>query len=312
MVSSLIDEKHMIKIPRPCPVCRAGADQASLFLENSIDPAKLSGFSFSSRKAPEYMSHRLVQCAVCDLVYADQPPDADELARAYHLANYDSSEEANDAAAAYALAARQALAQLKQHRCALEIGTGTGIFLDCLKSEGFTELVGVEPSSAAIQAAPEHRRAWIREGVFEEADFQPESFDLVCCFMTLEHVRDPRVIAAAALRLLRPGGVFVAVTHDYRSPVNRFLGKRSPIIDIEHMQLFSASSVRQLLEDAGYKKITVTSFVNRYRLGYWLRLAPLPAGIKSSIARGLHMLGLDGIKLGMNVGNLFVAGFKNG
>lgn len=302
----------MMNIPRPCPVCHAGADQASLFLENSIDPAKLSGFSFSSRKAPEYMSHRLVQCAVCDLVYADQPPDADELARAYHQADYDSSEEANDAAAAYTLAAQPALKQMKARQRALEIGTGTGIFLDCLKSEGFTELVGVEPSSAAIKAAPEHRRTWIREGVFEEADFQPESFDLVCCFMTLEHVRDPRVIAEAALRLLRPGGVFVAVTHDYRSPVNRLLGKRSPIIDIEHMQLFSAPSVRQLLEGSGYEKVTVNAFVNRYRLAYWFRLAPLPAGFKSGITRILRMLGIDRIRLGMNVGNLFVAGFKHG
>lgn len=312
MVSSLFDGNHMTKIPRPCPVCHAGADQASLFLENSIDPAKLSAFSFSSRKAPEYMSHRLVRCAVCDLVYADQPPDAEELAHAYHQADYDSSEEANDAAMAYSLAAQPSFFKLKQRHSALEIGTGTGVFLDCLKSEGFTQLVGVEPSSAAIQAAPEHRQAWIREGVFDEADFQPESFDLVCCFMTLEHVRDPRVIAEAALRLLRPGGAFIAVTHDYRSPVNRLLGKRSPIIDIEHMQLFSNASVTRLLEGAGYKDITVSAFVNRYRMGYWLRLAPLPAVLKAGIARAFDTLGMGHIKLGMNVGNLFAAGFKRG
>lgn len=302
----------MTTLPRPCPVCQAGADQTRLFLENSIDPSKLSSFSFSSRKAPEYMSYRLIQCAICDLVYADQPPAADELAHAYHQADYDSSEEANDAAAAYILAAQPALAQMKQRFSALEIGTGTGIFLDFLKIEGFAELVGVEPSSAAIQAAPEHRRSWLREGVFEEADFQPESLDLVCCFMTLEHVRDPRIIAEAALRLLRPGGAFIAVTHDYRSPVNRLLGKRSPIIDIEHMQLFSKASVRQLLQDAGYQNITVNTFVNRYRLGYWLRLVPLPAGLKSAIARLLELTGLDHCKLGIPVGNLFVAGFKRG
>ncbi|RYG10453.1 MAG: class I SAM-dependent methyltransferase, partial [Burkholderiales bacterium] len=170
------------------------------------------------------MCHRLMRCTVCDLVYADQPPPAQELAQAYHQAEYDSSQEANDAAAAYRVAAQQALDRLPRQTSALEIGTGTGIFLECLKQAGFEELVGVEPSSAAIQAAPEHRRAWIREGVFEESDFAPESFDLVCCFMTLEHVRDPRVIAGAAFRLLRPGGAFIAVTHDYRSPVNRLLG----------------------------------------------------------------------------------------
>ena len=302
----------MTPVTRPCPVCHAGAERARLFLEENIDPSQLSAFSFSSRKAPEYMSHRLVRCTVCDLVYADQPPAAEELARAYHQAEYDSSEEADDAAAAYIRAAKSALARLPRHASALEIGTGTGIFLDCLKQEGFETLVGVEPSSAAIQAAPEHRRAWIREGVFEEGDFAPESFDLVCCFMTLEHVRDPQVIAQAALRLLRPGGAFIAVTHDYRSPVNRLLGKRSPIIDIEHMQLFSAASVRRLFEGAGYEAVSVKAFVNRYRLGYWLRLAPLPAPLKSVIARLLEATGLTRAKLGVNVGNLFTAGFKHG
>ena len=43
------------------------------------------------------MCHRLVQCPTCDLIYADQPPDAVELAHAYHLAEYDSADEASDA-----------------------------------------------------------------------------------------------------------------------------------------------------------------------------------------------------------------------
>jgi len=302
----------MTTAPRPCPVCHANHMHARLFLENSIDPSRLSEFSYSSRKVPEYMSHRLVQCVVCDLVYADQPPEADTLARAYHQADYDSADEANDAAVAYISAAQPTLAQLPQRHRVLEIGTGTGIFLDCLKQQGFTELVGVEPSLAAINAAPAHRRGWIREGVFDEGDFESASFDLVCCFMTLEHVRDPRFIAEATLRLLRPGGAFIAVTHDYRSLVNRLLGKRSPIIDIEHMQLFSAASVRQLFEGAGYEKVVVKAFSNRYRLSYWLRLAPIPPTLKSGIVRILGTTGLDEAKLGLNVGNLFVAGFKHG
>lgn len=301
----------MTTTSRSCPVCGSSPSTARAFLENSIDPSRLSEFSFSSRKVPEYMSHRLVQCTTCDLVYADQPPAADVLAQAYHQADYDSSEEADDAAAAYIRAAHPALAQLRQRHRVLEIGTGTGIFLECLKQHGFSDMVGVEPSVAAIEAAPVHRREWIRESVFVEGDFEPASFDLVCCFMTLEHVRDPRLIAQAALRLLRPGGAFIAVTHDYRSLVNRLLGKRSPIIDIEHMQLFSAASVRHLFEGAGYESVAVKAFVNRYRLNYWLRLAPLPSALKSGIARVFDVLGLGQAKLGLNVGNLFVAGFKH-
>lgn len=295
---------------RPCPVCHAGFDQAKLFLEQNIDPAKLSGFSFSSRKEPEYMCQRLVQCADCDLVYADQPPAENDLAHAYHVADYDSSEEANDAAASYIRAIRPTLGALAQRQSALEIGTGTGIFLECLSREGFTRLVGVEPSSAAIAAAPKYRRAWIHEGMFNEKDFAPESFDLICCFMTMEHVHDPDIIARSAFRLLRPGGAFVTVTHDYRSAVNRLLGKRSPIIDIEHMQLFSERSVRRLFENTGYADVTVQAFVNTYALKYWMRLAPLPRGIKSATLGLLAATRVENIKLGLNVGNLITAGFK--
>lgn len=295
---------------RSCPVCHTGSEQAKLFLKKNIDSAKLSGFSFASRKEPEYMCHQLVQCPHCDLVYADQPPAENELAHAYHVAAYDSSEEASDAAASYIHAIRPTLAALAGRQTALEIGTGTGIFLECLSHEGFSTLVGVEPSSAAIAAAPAYRRTWIREGMFDENDFAPESFDLICCFMTMEHVRDPNIIAHSALRLLRPGGAFVTVTHDYRSPVNRLLGKRSPIIDIEHMQLFSNRSVRHLFESAGYSDVTVKAFVNTYALRYWMRLAPLPRSIKSTLSNLLTSTGLNNIKLGINVGNIIAAGFK--
>lgn len=295
---------------RPCPVCNSGSDNVKLFIEHNIDPARLSRFSFASRKEPEYMCHRLVQCTNCDLVYADRPPAADELAHLYNVAEYDSSEEANDAAAAYIRAIKPTLDKLARRQRVLEIGTGTGIFLEYLSREGFEELLGVEPSSSAIAAAPEYRRAWIREGIFQEKNFVPNSFDVVCCFMTMEHVHDPKVVAIAAYNLLRSGGAFVIVTHDYRSPVNRLLGKRSPIIDIEHMQLFSERSVRHVFTSTGYSDISVNAFVNRYALRYWIRLAPLPRTVKSVLSSSMAHTKLGKIKIGLNVGNIITVGFK--
>ncbi len=252
----------------------------------------------------------MVRCRTCDLVYADEPPALEDLAQSYHTASYDSSEEANDAANSYALAIKPILQQLRRRETALEIGTGTGIFLEHLKLAGFTELIGVEPSSAAIEAAPETRRAWIREGMFEERDFKPESIDLICCFMTMEHVRDPQELSEAVLRLLRPGGAFVTVTHDYRSPINRLLGKRSPIIDIEHLQIFSRRSIRESFVRAGFEDISVESFVNNYSLRYWLRLSPIPSGLKKLLEKMIVSLKLSGQHFGMNVGNTIAAGFR--
>ena len=148
--------------------------------------------------------------------------------------------------------------------------------------------------------------------MFDETAFAPATFDLICCFMTMEHVRDPNAIARAALRLLRPGGAFVTVTHDYRSLVNRLLGKRSPIIDIEHMQLFSKRSIANLLERTGYSAISTRAFVNTYSLRYWTRLMPLPRPVKQSVLKLTGAVGMDRVKLGFNVGNMIAAGFKDG
>jgi SAM-dependent methyltransferase len=268
-------------------------------------------FSYASRKTPEYMNLNLVQCLRCDLVYADEPPSQDDLAHAYHVADYDSPEEADDAAATYIHAMQPLLKTLPRRESALEIGTGTAALLQHLAEQGFTELVGVEPSSAAIAAAPRHRRSWIQQGVFEEEDFAPESFDLICCFMTMEHLLDPKAVALAVFRLLRPGGAFVTVTHDYRGWLNRTLGKRSPIIDIEHMQLFSDSSIRTLFETAGYRDIHVQRLVNRYAFSYWWRLAPAPGPTKRAVAKVAQVGHFDRVKLGLNVGNTLASGVKH-
>jgi len=297
---------------RACPVCGASSDAATLFIEENIDQAKISGFSYASRKAPEYMCHRLVRCGVCDVVYVSTPPAQEDLAEAYHMAEYDSSEEAQDAALAYMKAMASVLAKLGARDSVLEIGSGTGVLLEMLAGRGFSRLVGVEPSSAAIAAAPAHRRAWLKEGIFHEADFEPQSFDLICCFMTMEHVHDPLETALSAKRLLKPGGAFVTVTHDYRSVVNRLLGRKSPIIDIEHMQIFSEKSIRALFGRCGYEDVSARPFFNTYSLSYWTRLAPLPTGLKTAAGDVLKATKLNRVKLAVNVGNTMTAGFQGG
>jgi len=295
---------------RSCPVCGAGSGESRSFLRPNIDPSRLGEFSYAARKTPEYMNVNLVQCLRCDVVYADEPPNRDDLAHAYHIADFDSAEEAEDAAAAYMLALKPVIQKLPRRQSVLEIGTGTGVLLENLGDQGFTELVGVEPSAAAIDAAPQHRRAWIRHGVFEECAFAPGTFDLVCCFMTMEHVLDPRGVALEAFRLLRPGGAFVAVTHDYRGRLNRALGRRSPIIDVEHLQLFSEASIRTLVETTGYRDVRVQRFVNRYAFRYWWRLAPAPGLVKQAVGKVAEGVHLGGVRIGLKVGNFMTSGVK--
>jgi SAM-dependent methyltransferase len=301
---------HASLAARACPLCGAGGDRAEPFLRDTRDEGRITAYSFASRKTPEYMSHAMVRCRDCDLAYVDRPPSAGTLAESYHDAGYDSAREAEDAADAYLRAIRPVLARLPTGGSALEIGTGTASFLERLRGAGFSTLVGVEPSLAAIAAAPAHRRDWIREGIFAGEDFAPASFDLITCFMTLEHVPDPGALVKAAHRLLRPGGAFVAVTHDRRAWLNRLLGARSPIVDIEHMQLFSADSSRALLAYNDYLDVGGHSFRNAYAPSYWLRLLPMPAGAKRGLTSIAQRSGIDRCRIPVNVGNFMSWGFR--
>lgn len=311
MMNASANNADAVHALRTCPICRDPSVATRGFLKNSVRADALTGASFASRKLPEYMSHAMVQCTGCDLVFVDQPPSQEELAENYHAADYDSSEEAEHAADSYAQAIAHVVQQLSGRlNDALEIGTGTGAFLARLKDAGFEHVVGVEPSVSAIAAAPTERRPWIREGIFEERDFAPESFDLITCFMTLEHVREPGDMVESALRLLRPGGAFVGVTHDYRGWVNRLLGARSPIVDIEHMQLFSAQSSRALLSTRGFEMVGAKAFSNAYRPSYWMRLVPMPSGTKQKLIGAVKRTPLDAQRIPFNVGNTMSWGYK--
>jgi SAM-dependent methyltransferase len=283
-----------------------------LFLEQSFDPARMNDFTFASRKTPEFMSYELVTCGECKTVYALSAPPSQALAGAYHTAQYDSAEEAKLAADTYLKSLSPYLSTLSSFTRALEIGTGTGVFLSLLKQAGFAEVMGIEPSHAAIEAADPRIRPFIREGIFSERDFQAGSFDLICCFQTLEHVSDPRNLVESCARLLRQGGVLALVTHDYRAPINRLLGRRSPIIDVEHLQLFCRLSLDQLLSEAGLEVVCIRSISNLYPIRYWLRLAPLPGGFKAAVLKALSTFGVAELRIGLNVGNLISVGCKPG
>lgn len=296
--------------PRACPIC-GSTDASLLFAEQQLDFGALDEHAFSSRKHPEHMRLRLVQCPVCDLAYASPIPSRDALARAYDNAAFDSAEEARYAAATYAHELRDVIARLPERCGALDIGTGEGAFLGQLQKLGFTEIGGVEPSRAPIEAAALDVQPLIEHGVFRPDIREPESLSLVTCFQTIEHVPDPAEMIRDAVALLRPGGVFALVCHDRRGRLNRLLGMRSPIIDLEHMQLFSQRSVERLLRRAGLSEIAQRPIRNRYPIRYWARLMPLPQRLRPGFASALERSGIASRSLTLPVGNRLAWGVRS-
>lgn len=294
---------------RSCPICGSD-DESRVFAEAEFDADRLDAFAFSSRKTPEYMRHRLIECPGCDLVYATPLPHREMLANAYRAADFDSADLARRAAGTYARVLPALLRKLPDLDGALDVGTGDGAFLEHLLIHGCTHVFGVEPSAAPIRAARRAVRPLIRHDIFRPEDFEAGRHALITCFQTIEHVADPTAFARGAFGLLKPGGVVYLVCHNRRGLLNRALGLKSPIMDIEHMQLLSPTSARLLLERAGFTDVSVRPIVNTYPLAYWLRLAPLPPRWKR-VALGLcRRSGVGRLPVPMAVGNLAVIGFK--
>ncbi len=292
---------------RGCPTC-GSTDDSKVFAEQRLDFAALDEHAFASRKRPEHMRLRLVACPVCDLIYASPVPSPEALANAYDVAAFDSAEEARYAAASYADALAGLIATLPDRSGALDIGTGEGAFLAELLELGFTEVGGVEPSRAPIEAADPAVAGLIEHDIFRAGTRPPGSLSLITCFQTIEHVPDPAALVREAAAMLKPGGIFVLVCHNRRAPLNRLLSMRSPIIDIEHMQLFSPRSVDELLRRGGLQGVGHRTIRNRYPMRYWARLLPLPEKPHALVSKGLERSGLASRPLSVGVGNMLAWG----
>ena len=295
-------------ILRACPLC--GADDFKVLAEATIDEGRLTDSAFASRKLPEYMHSRMVECNLCGMLYANPVLRPETLADAYKEASFDSGAESRLAAITYRALLDPHLTALPSRRSALDIGAGDGAFVEELLGLGFEDVIGVEPSIAPIEAANPAIRGYLKCGIFAAEQFTAESLDLITCFQVIEHVWDPVKITRDALALLKPGGLFFLVAHDRRAFSARLMGTKSPIFDIEHLQLFDSRTGTSLLRNVGFDAIKVSSVQNRYPVDYWLKLFPIPRPLKSAMRRLAELSGIGKLLLSLPAGNLAVVGQK--
>jgi 2-polyprenyl-6-hydroxyphenyl methylase/3-demethylubiquinone-9 3-methyltransferase len=159
------------------------------------------------------------------------------------------------------------------HTRALDYGCGNGSFAGWLAAQGFNT-VGVDISESGIELA---RRA------VPSAEFTLDNslenllrlgpFDLVTCIEVIAHCYNPSNDLKKMFLCLRPGGTLVLATpyHGYAKNLAMALtGNLERHLDTSwsgaYVHFFTPLSISKLLEQAGFRSITVT------RAG---RIAPL-------------------------------------
>ena len=294
-----------------CPICNN--NNVSLYSKSNYDIKNINDYSFSSRKNPEYMHHTLMKCNDCDILYSIDIEDKENLFNLYKKANFDSKSLANLASITYIQYLDKYLFSGggMSKNLALDIGTGEGSFLKELLNYGYKKVIGIEPSTEAINQADISVKGCIINNFFKVDDFTENTFDLITCFQSVEHIENPLKLTNDIFKLLNKSGVLFIVCHSYNSIINRILGMKSPIYDIEHLQIFSKKGIKKLFELSGFKNIIIFTIFNSYPISYWTKLFPFPKKIKNFLIKILDKTHIGDIKIPINVGNIGCIGYKN-
>lgn len=291
-------------LANPC-LCKAGNDR--ILFPQRMGPSALTAYAFSARRRRSLQHYRIVRCRACGLVRSDPVLSDRDLGALYRASQFLYAQESAYAARTYAsLVSRQARAFHGTGPIRLlEIGCGDGSFLKEMGRRGLKGAVGVEPSVQALGHASPEVRPTIVNDLFRRGLFQEGTFDVVCAFHLLDHLARPDALLEECFRILDGQGLLILVCHNVDAFVNRILGERSPVFDIEHIFLFNPATLGRLAVSSGFALREQGRVVNTYPLSYWLRYAP----VLSRIADRLP-LGIGNVPFTLNAGNIYLCAQK--
>lgn len=211
----------------------------------------------------------VVACTDCGFCFADDIP-AQTVFDAYYerMSKYEYGDQAgaqnNFGLERFPAAARFIAAHLPdRNRTILDIGCSNGGMLHALREAGYPRILGLDPSPACTEAARRLYGIEVAAGTL----FAPPPglcrFDLVVLGAVLEHVRDLRraLELLPATYLQDDGCVFIEVpdaTMFAREPDAPFQE-----FSVEHINYFSAQSLRSLFAVAGFDCIALRRISQR-------------------------------------------------
>lgn len=207
----------------------------------------------------------VAECASCGLVFALDPPNADELIELYDQSYYEQPAsagyggygEAEERKRHHARGLLEEIERVTDPGKLVEIGCAYGFFLDEARRRGWG-VRGVEPSEHAALRAREQFGLDVTTTPFTELPVEPGSLDAVAMWDVIEHLPNPRATLAAAADWVRPGGAIAISTGDIGSMAARLHGREWSLMTPPwHQFYFSRATLRRMLRETGFEPCRV-------------------------------------------------------
>lgn len=152
----------------------------------------------------------------------------------------------------------------------LDVGCFTGEFLEVAAQEGI-DGYGIELQEEAVAIAQERLPGRIQcvDVMRDDPSFPIGQFDVVTLLGIVEHVTDPLRLIRRSRELLAPGGLLFVQTPNAEAFLATIMRRYwPPFAPVEHIHIFSRSSLRRALEREGFARITTRRHVKRLTPSY--------------------------------------------
>ena len=141
----------------------------------------------------------------------------------------------------------------KAKGCILDVGCGTGDFLQTMQRYGW-DVTGFEPSTKAAKIAKSKDI-----NLMNDLSYIPDHyFDVITMWHVLEHVHDLEKQIQELKRLLKPNGLLLVAVPNYKSLDSQYYGTYWAAFDApRHLWHFSKKSITHLFGRVGMQVIKI-------------------------------------------------------
>lgn len=142
----------------------------------------------------------------------------------------------------------------------LELGCSHGSFVALLRQAGY-DAAGMEMSPWVVEFGQKTFGVPISVGPIENLDIVPGSLDVIALMDVLEHLPDPVATMAHCLKLLKPDGILLIQTPQFKEEMDytALVETKGAFLEQlkadEHIYLFSDRSVTRLFQQLGAEYI---------------------------------------------------------
>lgn len=205
----------------------------------------------------------IVNCNDCDFTFTNPRPDDENIGKYYLSENYISHTNSKKTLfeklyqIVRKIAIKQKLSLLKKFsnsKIHLDIGCGTGEFLNACKNAGYTT-TGIEPSDKARNQAIQNFELDVSENT-DLSQFENKKFETISMWHVLEHVTEINDTVKHFSRVLKEEGIVIIAVPNLKSWDANYYKEYWAAWDVPiHLWHFSKKSINKLFEKYGFTLI---------------------------------------------------------